>query len=210
MSRPLIVSDCDEVLLRMVAHFRAWLKESEGVEFRLEGNNFAQAMRWQDSGEALPEKDIWRLLAGFFDHQMHRQDPIEGAVEAVNRLAKDADVVVLTNLNDERQELRRKQLADAGIHARVFTNQGPKGPALKAILEEYAPSRAIFIDDLAQHHRSARESVDDITTLHLCGEPSIAPFIDCAHQAGHADARIDTWDEALPWLLAQLEKETVE
>lgn len=207
MSRPLLISDCDEVLLRMVAHFREWLEENEGVDFKLVGNNFTTAMRWQHNGEPLGEKDIWRFLGEFFDNQMHRQDPIEGAVEGINRIAEDADVVILTNLNDERQEKRRLQLAEFGIHARVFTNQGPKGPALKAIIEEYAPSKAIFIDDLAQHHRSVREEVGAITTLHLCGEPSIAPHIDCAHTSGHADARIDQWHEALPWLLEQLEKE---
>ena len=207
MSRPLVISDCDEVLLRMVAHFREWLEENEGVDFHLVGNNFATAMRWKHNGQPLEQRDIWRFLGLFFDNEMHRQDPIEGAVEGINRIAEQADVVILTNLIDERQEKRRQQLADVGIHARVFTNQGPKGPALKSIIEEYAPSKAIFIDDLAQHHRSVREEINSITTLHLCGEPSIAPHIDCAHASGHADARIDQWSAALPWLLEQLEKE---
>ena len=207
MNKPLIISDCDEVLLYMIAPFRDWLGESEGVEFKLQGNNFGEAMRWKDSGERLEEKDIWRLLRGFFDTEMHRQTPITGAVDAMATLADHADVVVLTNLADHHREMRFEQLADHGIGARVFTNQGPKGPALKQIIAEYSPSRTIFIDDLAQHHRSAREHLDEITTLHFCGEPSIAPHVDCAHISGHAEARIDTWDEALPWLLDQLNKE---
>lgn len=207
MSRPLVISDCDEVLLHMVAHFKEWLEESEGVRFELKGNNFATAMRWEKTGEPLEQADIWRFLGGFFDSQMHRQLPIEGAVEGINRLAENADVVILTNLNDERQERRTRQLAEHGVHARVYTNQGPKGPALKAILEEYAPSKAIFIDDLPQHHQSAAETVPNVSRLHLCGEPMIAPHIDCAHEAGHAHARIDQWAEALPWLLEELERE---
>lgn len=207
MSRPLVISDCDEVLLHMVAHFKEWLEESEGVRFELKGNNFATAMRWEKTGEPLEQADIWRFLGGFFDSQMHRQLPIEGAIEGINRLAEDADVVILTNLNDERQERRTRQLAEHGVHARVYTNQGPKGPALKAILEEYAPSKAIFIDDLPQHHQSAAETVPNVSRLHLCGEPMIAPHIDCAHEAGHAHARIDQWTEALPWLLEELERE---
>ena len=207
MSRPLVISDCDEVLLHMVAHFKEWLEESQGVSFNLVGNNFATAMRWQDSGEALQEKDIWRMLGSFFDTEMHRQQPIDGAIWGINRLAEDADVVILTNLNDERQQRRAEQLAAYGVHARVFTNQGPKGPALKAIVEEYAPSKAIFIDDLAQHHQSVSETVPDVSRLHLCGEPMIAPHINCAHEAGHAHARIDNWAEALPWLLEELERD---
>ena len=108
-------------------------------------------------------------------------------------LGEHADVVVLTNLQDHRQETRTRQLADHGLNLRVFTNQGPKGPALQAILDEYQPSRAIFIDDLAQHHGSVAEIAPHVTRLHLCGEPMIAPHIACAHKAGHADARIDDW-----------------
>ena len=207
MSRPLIITDCDEVLLYMVAPFRDWLAETHGVEFRMIGNDFSQALRWQDSGEVLAPAEIWRMLGLFFDTEMHRQSPIPGAIEGINALADHADVVVLTNLVDKRQQMRTEQLAGHGFHARVYTNQGPKGPALQRILEEYNPTRAIFIDDLAQHHRSARETISDITTLHLCGEPLLAPLIDCAHTSGHADARIDTWDEALPWLMGQLELE---
>ncbi|MBX7513782.1 HAD family hydrolase [Qipengyuania sp. GH38] len=208
MSRPLIISDCDEVLLYMVSPFRDWLDETQGVEFRMNGNDFSQALRWQETGEILAPDDIWRMLGKFFDTEMHRQSPIPGAIEGINELGEQADVVILTNLVDKRQQMRTQQLADHGLNARVFTNQGPKGPALQRILDEYNPTKAIFIDDLAQHHRSARDTIGQITTLHLCGEPMLAPHIDCAHTSGHADARIDTWEHALPWLKEELEKET--
>lgn len=207
MSRPLVICDCDEVLLHMVMPFKQWLEESQGVSFNLVGNNFGAAMRWQKSRELVEQNDIWRLLNSFFDTEMHRQMPIDGAVRGINRLADDCDVVILTNLLDKRRDNRARQLADHGVHARVFTNQGPKGPTLKAIIEEYTPSKAIFIDDLAQHHQSAAETVPDLTQLHLCGEPMISEQIPCAHEAGHAHARIDNWAEALPWLLGQLEKD---
>ncbi|XUU61675.1 HAD family hydrolase [Erythrobacter sp. HA6-11] len=207
MTRPLIISDCDEVILHMVAHFKEWLEEGDEITFNLQGNNFATAMRWRESGEVLPPEEIWRYLGKFFDTEMDRQLPIAGAVDGINRLAEDADVVILTNLVDKRRDHRAEQLKNHGVHARVFTNQGPKGPALKAIIEEYAPAQAIFIDDLAQHHLSVSEEVPHVTRLHLCGDPDIAPHIDCAHDAGHAHARIDQWSEALPWLLQQLERE---
>lgn len=204
MSRPLIVTDCDEVLLHMIAPFSEWLGEAHEIEFDLVGNEFHKAMTRRTDGSRVQADEVWPLLNAFFDTEMHRQYPIAGAVEAVARLSEHADVVVLTNLQDHRQEQRRLQLADNGIAARVFTNQGPKGPALKAILDEYQPTRAFFIDDLAQHHGSAAETVPHVGRLHLCGEPKIAPHIDCAHAAGHAHARLDTWDTALPWLLERL------
>lgn len=199
-NRPLIISDCDEVILYMVAPFKEWLEQSQGVDFNLDGQNFAEALRWQESGEVLEASDVWRKLGGFFDTEMDKQLPIVGAIDALNELNEHADVVVLTNLVDARQQHRTEQLAAHGLHAKVYTNQGPKGPALQRIVEEYRPSQALFIDDLAQHHMSVMETTPEVVRLHLCGEPMIAHAIDCAHKAGHADARIDRWSEALPWL----------
>lgn len=204
MSRPLVVTDCDEVLLHMVAHFRDFLAERHAVDFHLESGNFAEAMRYRATGMALEQDEMWRLLGQFFDTEMHRQTAIAGAVEAIETLSGLADVVVLTNLQDHRMEMRVAQLADHGIHARVFTNQGPKGPALRAIVEEYRPSHAIFIDDIAQHHASVAELAGHVTRLHFCGEQHVAPHIPCAHRLGHAHARIDSWSEALPWLIETL------
>lgn len=206
-SRPLIVSDCDEVLLHMVAPFRDWLGEEQGVSFKMDSADFSKAMRYAKDGELVPPQEIWNLLNKFFDTEMYRQQAIAGAVAGINAVGQDADVVILTNLNDHRREMRARQLADVGINARVFTNQGPKGPALKAILDKYNPSRALFIDDLPQHHDSVSQLTPDVIRLHLCGEPLLAPHIDCAHQAGHAHARIDDWEAALPWILEQIHGE---
>lgn len=204
MSRPLVVTDCDEVLLHMVRHFRDWLGEEHRIEFLLAGNPFAQSVRRIGSDEPVEEAELWRLLTGFFDTEMARQTQIEGAAAAMAELQREADVVVLTNLVDRFGESRRRQLLEHGIAARVVTNQGPKGEALRRIVEEFAPPRAVFVDDLAQHHASAAEVVPDISRLHFCGEPAIAPHVPCALDAGHAHARIDTWDGALPWLLETL------
>jgi FMN phosphatase YigB (HAD superfamily) len=207
MSRPLVITDCDEVLLYMIAPFRDWLAETQGIVFDMSRQDFGRAMTHVDSGEAVAGEEVWRLLNLFFDGQMHRQSPVPGVIRSIAALREHADVVVLTNLKDFRQEARTKQLLEHGLDLRVFTNQGPKGPALKAILDKYQPSRAIFIDDIAQHHGSAAELVPHVSRLHLCAEPLIAPHITCAHAAGHAHARIDDWESALPWLLGRLTAE---
>ncbi|WP_271078904.1 HAD family hydrolase [Aurantiacibacter sp. MUD61] len=200
MSRPLVITDCDEVLLHMVRHFSDWLDTEHDIAFSLNGNPFVQSMTRRQSNEVIGEKEVWSLLGGFFDTQMGKQTVIPGAVEAITELQRDADVVVLTNLVDHRNEARRAQLLDVGITAPVYTNQGPKGAALQSIVEEHGASRAIFIDDLAQHHASAAKHTPHVHRLHFCGEPAIAPHIPCAHEAGHANARIDSWAEALPWI----------
>jgi hypothetical protein len=204
MTRPLVITDCDEVLLHMVRHFREWLDEEHAVDFVLEGQAFRDSMRRRGSTAPMGEEEMWSFLNLFFDTEMHRQVPIAGAVDAINELQREADVVILTNLQDKRNAARTRQLLDLGITARVFTNQGPKGGALARIVAEYGPTRAVFIDDIAAHHESAADVVPQVNRLHFCGEPAIAAHIPCAHTAGHAHARIDTWDRALPWLLETL------
>ena len=204
MSRPLVVTDCDEVLLHMVRHFRDWMAEQHGVHFDLSGNPFAETFVLPGRTEPLSFEEKWQFLDAFFDHEMGRQTAVAGAVDAGAELQREADVVVLTNLQDRFNAARAAQLREHGVVAPVVTNQGPKGAALKRIVEERRPSRAVFIDDLAHHLASAAEVLPDISRLHFCAEAAIAPHVPCAFEAGHAHARIDTWDEALPWLLETL------
>ena len=86
MSRPLLVTDCDEVLLHMVRHFRAWLDEAHDIEFPLNSNPFASMQR-RGAAEPLPDDEKWRYLTLFFDTEMHRQNVVPGAVEALRPLA---------------------------------------------------------------------------------------------------------------------------
>ena len=81
--RPLVISDCDEVLLHMVVPFRDWLDETQGVTFAIDSHDFSQALRHKASGELVGPKDIWRLLGAFFDTEMSRQNPIAGSVAAM-------------------------------------------------------------------------------------------------------------------------------
>ena len=204
MIRPLIVTDCDEVLLHMVSHFRDWLGEVHEVDFDLGNGSFTEALRYRGTGAVVETEAIWALLGGFFDTEMERQTLVPGADRAIDRLSPPADIVVLTNLGDARREARMAQLAAHGIDLPVYTNQGPKGPALLQILEERQPSQAIFIDDLPQHHDSVAQVAPHVGRLHFCAEPAVASRIECAHEAGHAHARIDNWPDATDWLLARL------
>jgi hypothetical protein len=106
MSRPLVVTDCDEVLLHMVRHFRDWMAEEHGVAFDLSGNPFAEEFLLPGRAEPLGFEEKWQFLDMFFDDEMARQTALEGAAAAVAELQKGADVVVLTNLQDRYNAAR--------------------------------------------------------------------------------------------------------
>jgi hypothetical protein len=196
MSRPLIVTDCDEVLLHMIAHFADWVAEAHGLSFRLDAPGFRDALR-DAAGEAVPADRVWPLLDGFFEGEMHRQNVVPGAAEALAELSAHADIVILTNIGDEYQANRVAQLERFDIRHRVLCNRGGKGGPVLELLAELEPSVAVFVDDLAVHHQSVAAHAPAVWRLHMIAEPRLA-----AHSppAPDAHARIDRWDEAAGWI----------
>lgn len=201
MNRPLVITDCDEVLMHMVVPFAEWVDAEHGVLFRIEDASFAGALKRKECGTPLEAAEVWPLLDGFFRHEMTRQYPIPGALAAMVAIASHADIVVLTNVGPEHQQRRIDQLAAHDFHAPVVGSRGGKGEPVRRLIEEYQPSVAVFIDDLAGHHHSVAEEAPDVWRLHLVGEPAIAGKI---APAKHAHARIDDWAAAQDWILARL------
>jgi hypothetical protein len=201
MPRPLIISDCDEVLLHMVVPFRDWACDAHDIDFSLDNHDFSRALKYRRDGSDVPPAQIWELLGAFFETEMPRQNPINGAIEAMLALSEIADIAILTNLQDHRADARTHQLRGHGIDAPVYTNQGPKGDALARIIAKYNPSVAVFIDDMGGHHQSVSEIQPDVWRLHMVGEPMMAHHI---KPAAHAHARIDEWDTAHRWIEEKL------
>lgn len=198
MSRPLLITDCDEVLLHMVRHFGAWLDEAHGITFRPEGGRFTDALTWNDGRGRVPEAEVWPLLAGFFPKEMDRQTAVPGAIDALARIGSVADIVVLTNLGEGCHAARVSQLARHGVSHRVVCNQGGKGTPVARLIEEFRAPVAVFVDDLPIHHASVAKDAPAVWRLHMVAEPSIARGI---APAPDAHARIDDWDEAVGWVL---------
>ena len=198
MTRPLLITDCDEVLLHMVAHFADWLEEEHDVHFDLESGQFAEAMTDRRTGALVPADHVWPLLDTFFRGHMHRQTLVPGALDALERIGAVADIVVLTNLGDEARAWRIEQLAGHGIRHEVVCNQGGKGRPVRELLERLGPASAVFIDDLAVHHSSVARHAPGVWRLHMVAEPRIAAVVP---PAGDAHARIDEWPAACEWIL---------
>ena len=198
MSRPLLITDCDEVLLHMVAHFQEWLDEVHSVHFAFETGRFAEALTERSSGTILPDEQVWTYLWQFFREEMDRQTPVAGAVEALRQIGDVADIVVLTNLAHDAQPLRVAQLANFGLHYEVVCNQGGKGVPARAIIERHRPTVTVFVDDLAVHHQSVAKHAPEVWRLHMVAEPRLAPSI-VTPEAAHA--RIDDWPTATEWIV---------
>jgi len=202
VSRPLLITDCDEVLLHMVSHFAEWLDEDHGIDFDLSRPDFAGALSDRGTGDALPTERVWPLLDLFFREQMHRQTLVPGALEALERIGEVADIVILTNLIDEAHSWRVEQLAGHGIHHTVVCNQGGKGLPVRLLRRDTPVT--VFVDDLPVHHESVAKHAPDVWRLHMIAEPRLAAT---TPPSPHAHARIDEWASACEWILQKFEEQ---
>jgi hypothetical protein len=201
MNRPLLITDCDEVLLHMVSHFDAWLDEAHAIDFAFERGDFGQSMTDKATGELVSTDRVWPLLDEFFRGEMHRQTIVPGAVEALGRIGEVADIVILTNLGDEAHPWRVDQLAAHGIAHEVVCNSGGKGVPARAIIERHHATVTAFVDDLPVHHASVAKHAPEVHRLHMVAEPRLAPAVPTA-PAAHV--RIDDWPTASNWILERL------
>ncbi len=198
MSRPLLISDCDEVLLHMIGHFADWVDDAHDMHFAIETPGFTDAIRYKENGLPVPAERVWPLLDLFFDTEMHRQNVVPGAVEALARIGETADIVILTNLGDQYQASRVRQLEAFDIRHRVLCNRGGKGRPVTELLDELKPEVALFVDDLPVHHESVARHAPEVWRLHMVAEPRVAAHLPAAP---HAHARIDDWAAATGWIL---------
>ena len=194
--KPLLITDCDEVLLHMVRHFGVWLGEAHDIDFEVGGGDFATSMKHRD-GETLDREAMWGLLDGFFPAEMARQTLVPHAREALADIARNADIVVLTNLHDHCRTARIEQLTTHGIVHRVECNQGGKGTPVARLVAEYGDPVTVFVDDLPVHHESVAKHAPQVHRLHMVSEPALAPNVP---KAPHAHARIDDWRDAAMWI----------
>ena len=200
MNRPLLITDCDEVLLYMAVPFRDWLAEAHNIHFVLESNDWNDALIRRDNGERVAREDVLPFVHSFFETETARQMPVPGAIEALESLARVANIVILTNLPGLRSTIRIDQLAGHGIHYETRCNQGGKGRALAEILDELKPPVTVFVDDLASQHASVARHAPETWRLQMVAEPLIANL---REKAPEAHVRIDQWPIATDWILAR-------
>ncbi len=202
MTRPLLICDCDEVLLHMLRHFGDWLGEAHDIEFDPLSWDLARNMRRRSTGEPPGREEFAGFLGGFFPSQMHRQTLVPHAREALAGLAARADIVILTNLAADCRDSRIEQLAVHGIAHRVECNQGGKGGPVARLVAEHGDPVTVFVDDMPHHHASVAEHAPRVHRLHMVAEPVLASGVPAAPQA---HARIDDWREAERWIAARFD-----
>ncbi|MEM8839015.1 MAG: hypothetical protein AAGE89_13045 [Pseudomonadota bacterium] len=188
--RPLIICDVDEVVLHFVSPFETFLKDHGAqlnkTSFKIGGNIIDV-----DSGNAYSNHDASEFVARFHRSYIDRQPPVDEAVDYLDRLSGDFQIVFLTNVPEELGIRRAAHLQSLGLNFPVLANSGSKAETVAA-LSSKADAPAVFIDDLPPHHFMVKTAVPSIHCIHFMADET---FRRLAEIDDNLVTRTESWQD---------------
>ena len=199
-ARPLIICDADEVLVQFLAGLENYL-ERQGcyldlTTFAIHGN-----VRRRDTGAAVANEEVTRLIQAFFDTETRTMDVVPGAAAALAQLSETAQIIILSNLPESARGARAENLTGHGMTYPVIAGSGPKGVIVKRLVEGFTQN-IVFVDDLPPHHTSVAADTPHVHRLHFVADPRLAKLLPPARDAHR---RIDDWPSAKDWIASVID-----
>jgi hypothetical protein len=187
--RPLAIIDVDEVLGLFLKGFGGYLAE-QGYEFRLDRFALFQNIFRPGAAEHLDIESGRKLFDDFFRTRCGEIEPAPGAVEALNRLSRRAEILILSNAPADAETLRTAWLKRHGLPHPLILNVGPKGPVTAGLVAQ-TTGRSAFVDDLLPNLDSVAEHAPQTATFQHVADERLRLF------APRSDRhpRIDDWAE---------------
>lgn len=187
--RPLVIVDVDEVLGLFMEGFGAFIAE-RGYELRFERFALFQNIYRPGASEHLDLAEGRELFNAFFATGCGELRPAPGAVKALRRLKRRAEILILSNAPASAERLRADWLKKHGLPHTLILSSGPKGPITSALVAQ-TRGRSAFVDDLIPNLDSVAEHSPRTATFQHVADLRLRPL------APRSDAhpRIDDWAE---------------
>ncbi|HYE47048.1 MAG TPA: hypothetical protein VEA44_14900 [Caulobacter sp.] len=197
--RPLLIVDVDEVLAHFMKGFGTFVAR-QGYEMRID--RFALFQNIYRCGEdaCIDMLTGRQLFDDFFAHGADDLEPVEGAAAALERLAAEMSVVILTNAPDHGRRARMGWLTTHGLDYPMIINSGLKGPIVRDLAARTSGPVG-FIDDLLPNLESVAESAPAVARFQMVADErlrSYAPIIPEKHHWA------DDWTAMEPAVRARL------
>jgi hypothetical protein len=199
-SRPLIISDADEVMFAFLRGLENYLQR-HGLYIRLESFALTGNIRDSHTDEVLSREDVREHIEGFHAAETASLDPVEGVADALSALSRRAQVLVLSSIPLAQRAARLSALHRHGMDYPLVANIGAKGPAVAALVENMT-APAFFLDDIPHNIKSVAKFASHVTRIHFVADPRLAKLIE---KADDAQARIDNWPETRAFIEADLD-----
>ncbi|MBO6542501.1 MAG: hypothetical protein JJ939_07885 [Alphaproteobacteria bacterium] len=198
-SRPLIISDADEVLLQFMAGFERYL-DGRGLWIDLQSFALSGNIKEKDSNTPFPVEDTKDLLSDFFIAETHKLEAVEHAADALKSLSARAQIIVLTNVPFEQRDTRAQSLARQGMDYPVIANTGLKGGAVK-YLGDRVKAPVFFLDDIPHNLKSVAEAHEPSKRLHFIADRRLAKLLP---PSKHSHFHSSHWPDAQQFIEQEL------
>lgn len=185
-----MIVDVDEVLGLFMKGFGEFLAD-RGFEFRIDRFALFQNIYSPGATEHLDVQVGRQLFDEFFATHCAEIEPAPGAIAALNRLHRRAEILILSNAPPQAERLRGKWLRRHGLPHPLVLGSGLKGP-LTAALVAQTTQRTAFVDDLLPNLDSVAEHAPATATFQHVADERLRPL---APSAPERHPRIDDWAE---------------
>ncbi|MEX0298572.1 MAG: hypothetical protein AB3N28_05850 [Kordiimonas sp.] len=189
-SRPALIVDADEVLLRFVERMETFFP-TKGYDLKLESFQLLGNIYKQGSGQAADQATVKGLISDFFDECVDDIPAVESAADSLAVLSEYFNILVLSNVPERCRDRRERSLKNLGMNYPVIANKGSKGPMVKTIADKICQGTN-FIDDLPPNHTSVASHSPDTHRIHFIADPRLSSFIP---KAADAHVRYESWVE---------------
>ena len=166
--RPLIVSDCDEVLCLFMQAFEDYLA-AQGMYFDWASYALSGNVRRLADKLSVPVEQVAPLVEAFFTAHTESIEPVPGAAESLAALSARAQIVVLTNVPPVLRQRRATALARHGMAYPVVANVGTKGQAVRHLAAQ-VEAPVFFLDDSPRNLRSVAAAAERVERLHFVAD----------------------------------------
>ncbi len=172
--RPLLIVDVDEVLAHFMVGFETFVGRL-GYEMRIDKFALFQNVYRAGSDACVDMATGKQLFDDFFRDGADDLRPVEGAADALARLAERMTVVILTNAPDHGRDARAGWLTTHGLEYPMIINSGLKGPIVKDLAGR-TRGPVGFIDDLLPNLESVAESAPDVVRFQMIADERLRPY----------------------------------
>ena len=187
--KPLIVCDADEVIFDFMYSFEKYLHTKNlyfnWTSYALEGN-------------ILNKSQITDTINNFFMHETESMSLVKGAVNSLQILSEQHNIIILSNIPFKFYEKRKVALKKCGINFPFFANTGPKGKAVK-YLSDIHKGKIWFIDDSPYQIKSVKLEEKNVNTILFVGNSKLEALIKSKNK--YCDHFSNKWEDNIKTIL---------